>query len=55
MTVLHKAVGKYAYSTAKLLMTLGSDPNIIDNFGRSALEVALSRGCKIGIIKTLFP
>ena len=55
MTVLHKAVGKYAYSTAKLLMTLGSDPNIRDNFGRSALEVALSRGCKIGIIKTLFP
>ena len=47
MTMLHKAVELNAYNDAKILMNLGSDPNIRDKYGRSALEMGLIRGCTV--------
>ena len=53
-TPLHRATKLDNYSITKVLLELGSDPNIKDENGNTALEMALVDGNKMNFVKSLF-
>ena len=53
-TPLHRATKLDNYSVTKVLLKLGSNPNIKDENGNTALEMALVDGNKMNFVKSLF-
>ena len=53
-TPLHRATKLDNYNVIKVLLELGSDPNIKDENGNTALEMALIDGNKMNFVKSLF-